>query len=155
MMMDPDMFGDTEPGREQLRNFLLVEGFKRILAKSSAFQLCARYSSQTERHYRRAVQDFDRLKALRPDPSGADLPVCVLPEPEIPNEPVSEVQVEPTAPADTLDETNPIRPEVPQSEELVLSQTPCPATTPAPPPAGPIIAAAAPPPLPPAILELC
>jgi hypothetical protein len=119
MMMDPDMFGDTEPGREQLRNFLLVEGFKRILAKSSAFQLCARYSSQTERHYRRAVQDFDRLKALRPDPSGADLPVCVpCPLPE-------------TAPDPPLDETNPIPSEVPQSEGPAVPPSPQPEPIPA------------------------
>src|ERR1035438_8490950 len=58
----------------------------------------------------RALDEFDRLKALRPDPGGADRgthvvcgSVCVLPE---------------TAPAATFDETNPIPPEPPQSEEL-------------------------------------
>jgi hypothetical protein len=149
--LDPLLLADIEVARVQNRNFVLGEGFQHSAAKSNALSLCLRYAAQAERQYRRAVDEFDRLKLLRPDPSGADLPVCVLP-------------------AATLDETNPIPPEPPQSESLTPTatphpaslqdaledcETPCPAATPAPPPAGPVVAAAAPPPLPPAILELC
>src|ERR1035441_8946123 len=62
----------------------------------AANRLFLRYSAQADRQYRRAVDEFDRLKALRPElPSGADLgypasgsicvPDCVPTEP--PNEP--------------------------------------------------------------------
>jgi hypothetical protein len=60
--------------------------------------LCLRYQAQTERHYRRAVEEFDRLKALRA---------------EIPNEAISEAQPEQTEPTCTVDETNPSPPEDP------------------------------------------
>jgi hypothetical protein len=58
-----------------------------------------RYQAQTERHYRRAVEEFDRLKALRQ---------------EMPDEPI-ETQPEQTAPTCTVDETNPNSPEEPQN----------------------------------------
>ena len=41
-----------------------------------------RYQAQAERNYRRAVEEFERLKALRPD-----LPP-ELPNEELPNEPI-------------------------------------------------------------------
>ena len=63
VMMDPDLVGDIEVTRAQNRNFLLGEGFPRSVGKSNALSLCLRYSAQTERLYRRAVEEFDRLKA--------------------------------------------------------------------------------------------
>jgi hypothetical protein len=69
----------------------------------ASLSLCLRYAAQAERQYRRAVGEFDRLKALRT---------------QMPNEPESEVQREPTAPAAAFDETNPIPPESPQNEGL-------------------------------------
>jgi hypothetical protein len=95
--IDPLLLADIEVARVQNRNFVLAEGFQHSAAKSNALSLCLRYAAQAERQYRRALDEFDRLKLLRPDPGGADLPVCVLPEP-------------------LLDETNPIPPEVPQNE---------------------------------------
>ena len=38
---------------------------QRIAANSNALSLSIRYSAHAERQYRRAVEDFDRLKALR------------------------------------------------------------------------------------------
>jgi len=90
--------GDIEITRAQNRNYLLGEGFHRMAGKSNAWSLCLRYQAQTERHYRRAVEEFDRLKALRA---------------EIPNEAISEAQPEQTEPTCTVDETNPSPPEDP------------------------------------------
>jgi hypothetical protein len=56
------------------------------------------------------VEEFDRLKALRPQPGDADIPL------EIPNEPAP--QPGPSAPAAEFDETNPNSSEPPQNEEL-------------------------------------
>jgi hypothetical protein len=33
--------------------------------ESNSFTLLLRYQAQAERHYRRAIEEFDRLKALR------------------------------------------------------------------------------------------
>ena len=65
--MDPDMVGDgdIEITRAQNRNYCIAEGFRRIVKESNALGLMLRYRAQAEREYRRAVEDFDRLKALR------------------------------------------------------------------------------------------
>jgi hypothetical protein len=57
-----------------------------------------RYKVLTEREYRRALEDFDRLKALRH---------------ELPNEPLLETQLEESESASTSCETNPAPPPVP------------------------------------------
>jgi hypothetical protein len=111
MEMDPDMYGGGEPGREQVKNYLLAEGFRRSVGKSNVIHLSMRYSAQSERLYRRAIADFDRINAL----GGAGLPACALPE--TPSEPLS-------------DQTNPIPPEPPQTEPLTPSE-PAPETPPA------------------------
>ena len=116
MMMDGDLTADIEVTRQQNRNFLLAEGFKRIVAKSNALPLCMRYSAQTERHHRRAVEEFDRLKALRP---------------KTPNEPIIEPEPEQTAPAAALDETNPNLPENPQNAGIAPTADPQPVANPA------------------------
>jgi hypothetical protein len=115
MEMDPEMYGGGEPGREQVKNYLLAEGFRRSVGKSNVIHLSMRYSAQSERLYRRAVADFDRIKALS---SGAGLggaggAACPLD----PSEPL-------------VDQTNPIPPEPPQTEPLTPSN-PTPETTPA------------------------
>src|ERR1039458_319968 len=78
MEMDPEMYGGGEPGREQVKNYLLAEGFRRSVGKSNVICRCA-YSAQSERLYRRAIADFDRIKALSgADLGGAGLLACVL-----------------------------------------------------------------------------
>ena len=57
--------GDIEITRQQNRNYCIAEGFRRIAKESNAIGLMLRYRAQAEREYRRAVEDFDRLKALR------------------------------------------------------------------------------------------
>jgi hypothetical protein len=52
---------------------MLADGF-RLARQSNGIQLFLRYQAQAERRYRRAVEEFERLKKLRP---------------ELPNEPIS------------------------------------------------------------------
>jgi hypothetical protein len=72
--------GDIEITRAQNRNYLLGEGFHRMVKHSNSWSLAIRYQAQAERHYRRAVEEFERLKALRQ---------------EFPNEPIFDPQPEP------------------------------------------------------------
>ncbi len=64
---------------------LLGEGFHRMVQQSNSWSLAIRYQTQAERLYRRAIEEFERLKALRPELPKR--PICA-PEPEQ-NEPIS------------------------------------------------------------------
>src|SRR5208283_2603148 len=55
--------GDIEITRAQNRNYLLAEGFLRTVRQSSGWTIFLRYQAQAERLYRRALEEFDRLKA--------------------------------------------------------------------------------------------
>src|ERR1035441_6217213 len=90
--------GDIEITRAQNRNYLLGEGFHRMASKSNSWSLCLRYQAQAERQYRRAVEEFDRLKALRE---------------ELPNEAIFEAQPEQTEPTCTL-RNEPVSPRRPR-----------------------------------------
>src|SRR5271166_1074760 len=79
--------GDIEITRAQNRSFAVAQGFHHITEKSNGWALFLRYQAQSERQYRRAVEEFDRLKALRPQ-----LPN--VPEDDLRNEAISEVQAE-------------------------------------------------------------
>jgi hypothetical protein len=87
--MSPDLVGggdlslDIEITHAQNCNYALADGFHRLARKDNTFPLFLRYKIQTERLYRRAVEEFDRLKALRP---------------ELPNEAILEAQPEENAP---------------------------------------------------------
>jgi hypothetical protein len=80
-----------------------------------------RYHAQSERHYRRALEEFERVKALRPEL-----------QPKLPNEPISEDQPEQNAEITDL-EPNPYLPPEPD-----------PAPTPEPPPPSPVSKPASP-----------
>src|SRR5882724_9960175 len=75
--------GDIEITRAQNRNYALADGFHRMAKQGNAFTLLLRYKAQAERLYRRAVEEFDRLKALRP---------------ELPNEAIFEIDPEEKGP---------------------------------------------------------
>jgi hypothetical protein len=77
--------GDISITRAQNRNYCLSDGFSNQVRKSNVWPLFLRYQAQAERQYRRALEDFERLKALRPE----------LPDEEIPNEPVADPQPQP------------------------------------------------------------
>jgi hypothetical protein len=78
--MDPTIAGDgdIEVTRAQNRNFLLGDGFHRMAREANSFSLLLRYQAQAERHYRRAIEEFDRLKALR-----EELPIEPITEPDL------------------------------------------------------------------------
>ena len=77
----------------------LGEGFHRLVQQSNSWSLAIRYHAQAERHLRRAVEEFERLKA---------------PRPELPNEPVCDPQPEPKETTCTP-ENDPISPPVGQT----------------------------------------
>ena len=56
--------GDIEITRAQNRNSLLGEGSHRMVSQSNSWSLLIRYQTQAERHYRRAIEELERLKAL-------------------------------------------------------------------------------------------
>jgi hypothetical protein len=97
--------GDIEVTRAQNRNFLLGDGFHRLARESNSFTLLLRYQAQAERHYRRAIEEFDRLKALRE---------------ELPNEPIVGPDLEQTKTTYPESQTDPFPP-VEQASSL-----PCP-----------------------------
>src|SRR5207249_10653596 len=70
LLMSPELAaGDIEITRAQNRNFLLGEGFHRMVGKSNSWSLFLVYQAQSQRHYRRAVEEFERLHRLRSKPS--------------------------------------------------------------------------------------
>jgi hypothetical protein len=114
--MNPQMagLGMSEITRGQEHNFYIAESFHRMTQKPHTWALFLRYQAQAERNYRRAIQEFERLRALRPEFQEAELE-------EILNEPNSLDQPESMEP-DPAPETNPI--------PLLVEQTPCSAPVP-------------------------
>ena len=109
-------FGDPEllVTRGQKQNFALAEGFLVLTATSQAWKFFLRYQTQTERLYRRAIEEFDRLKALRPEFA------------KIQNEPILDPQPQDPEPHPPKPKPNPSRPASPASEAGQSSPTPSP-----------------------------
>jgi hypothetical protein len=67
---------EIETNQAQERNFRLADGFHRLITQSNSFALLLRYQAQAERLYRRAIEEFERLKALqkelRNEPNSAE-----------------------------------------------------------------------------------
>jgi hypothetical protein len=103
---------DIEVTRQN-RNYALAFGFHKIARLANTWSLFMRYQAQAERLYRRAVEEFERLKALRP---------------ELPNEPILETQPEQTEAPSPLGETNPF----PAEESFDRALPPLPALAPRP-----------------------
>jgi hypothetical protein len=63
-----ELTGDDDGSvtRAQDRNYLLAEGFHRMARHSNSWALFMRYHAQSERHYRRAVEEFEPSMARRP-----------------------------------------------------------------------------------------
>jgi hypothetical protein len=124
-LMSPELAGDgdIQITRVQNRNFALGEGFHRAAQEPHTWTLFLRYQAQAERQYRRAIQEFDRLRALRPE---FDEEIE-----EIPNEPISATQPESPQP-DPAPEANPIGGRTPPSARDPQVAPPDATTTPAP-----------------------
>jgi hypothetical protein len=65
MPMNSQLTEDIEVSQAQNRNYLLGDGFHRLIRQNNSFALLLRYQAQAERQYRRAIEEFERLKALR------------------------------------------------------------------------------------------
>ena len=65
MCLSDDLTCDIEVAKAQNRAYALAEGLHLQARNSNSFALFLRYQVQTERLYRRAVDDFERLRALR------------------------------------------------------------------------------------------
>jgi hypothetical protein len=82
--------GNIPVTRAQNRNFILADGLRRMAGKDNlTLPLLLRYQVQADREYRRAVEDFERLKSLRP---------------EFPNEPIWQEEIQEIHELATLDE---------------------------------------------------
>jgi hypothetical protein len=99
--LDPSGNGDIAIARAQNRDYLLGEGFHRMAVQSNSWTLAKRYQARAERHYRSAVEEFDRLKALRPE------------LPKFPEEPIYAPQSEEKETTCTQMTHEPISPPVP------------------------------------------
>jgi hypothetical protein len=95
--MNSKLAADIEICQAQNLNYLLGDGFYRLISHNNSFALLLRYQAQAERQYRRAIQEFDRLKALREELRNE------------PNSAESETNESTCPPC----ETNPTRPENP------------------------------------------
>jgi hypothetical protein len=114
--MHSELIEDRKQRVEQNRNYALSEGFRVMVKGGNEWTLLLRYQAQADRQYRRAVEDFERLKRLRK---------------EIPNEPISDPGPEETE-SDPPAENEPIAgPEPddacasPQPLDHVPCQPPC------------------------------
>jgi hypothetical protein len=65
MPMNSQLSADIEVSQAQNRNYLLGDGFHRLIRQNNSFALLLRYQAQAERQYRRAIEELERLKALR------------------------------------------------------------------------------------------
>jgi len=98
----------------QNTNYALADGYHRATHGPGAlsWSLLLRYQAQAERLYRRAIEEFERLKKLRPELPNEDLPNEPIPEPPPDPQPLP---AEPLPDAPPPPQTNPILPAAPPS----------------------------------------
>jgi hypothetical protein len=124
LFLSADLTGDLEVTRAHNRNFCFAEGFAQRTRNPNTWTFFLRYQQQSERLYRRAVEDFDRVKKLR-----SELPAEPLNEPS--NEPNSPSQPEENKPASPPEAENPEPPDIPDPETFIAGSTPIPPSVPA------------------------
>ena len=95
--------GRSEITLGQEHNFAIAESFHRMTQKPHTWALFLRYQAQAERNYRRDIQEFERLRALR----GELALRGEFEEEQLPNEPNLPAQPEANNP-DPIPEANPI-----------------------------------------------
>ena len=89
-LLSDDLCRDVKVAESQNRSLCLATGFQRLIGRNDGWRLFLRYQAQTERLYRRAVEEFERLRAIRDElpnePSSPDaaplLPEKILPQPK-------------------------------------------------------------------------
>jgi len=125
--MSPELVGDIEVTRQQNRNYAFGEGFHRLVKTSNAWQLFLRYQAQAERNYRRALEEYERVKKLRPELPNEPILEAEPEEKEAPSAPPNEPAGDPAASAPPRLTVVPPRPQEPQP---ALSPEPAPESTP-------------------------
>src|SRR5580704_19700982 len=68
--------GDIEIAIAQNRNYCMADGFLRLVRQTNGWSIFLRYQAQAERQYRRALEEFDRLKSLRQVLPNEPIPTC-------------------------------------------------------------------------------
>ena len=124
IFLNEALTGDLEVTRAHNRNFCRAEGFAQRTRNPNTWTFFLRYQQQSERLYRRAVEDFERVKKLR-----SELPNEPLNEPS--NEPNSPSQAEENKPASPPEAENPEPPDVPDPDTYVAGSTSIPPSAPA------------------------
>ena len=99
-----EMVEDIDVLREQNRNFILWEGFTRLMRQSQDVLVFLRIQAQTERLYRRAAEDFERIRKLRK---------------ELPNQPNFQTEPEETKPVESPQTNPPEPPAAPPNLSLI------------------------------------
>jgi hypothetical protein len=107
--------GDIEITRAQNRNFCMADGFAHQAHKSHIWTLFLRYQSQAERQYRRALEEFNRLKALRSELPTQEIPAQGPPQEDLLQELVPDEPIDPLQPEEESDlyPTPAMRPKAP------------------------------------------
>jgi hypothetical protein len=124
LFLNADLTGDLEVTRAHNRNFCLAEGFAQRTRNPNSWTFFLRYQTQSERLYRRAVEDFGRVKKLR-----SELPNEPLNEPT--NEPTPSPEPEENKPASPPEAENPEPLDVPDPDTVIAGSTPIPPSVPA------------------------
>jgi len=95
--MNPALVQDIEVTRAQNRNYFFAFGFQKMVHHANTWSLLMRYQTLAERQYRRAVEEFERLKKLRGELPTQELALEEVKPPELPNRP-NPTQPEPNTP---------------------------------------------------------
>src|ERR1039458_8048193 len=99
ILKQPQLTEGIQIALGQHRSYWLAFGFHILVRQSTGPNMFLRFQAQAERLYRSAVEDFDRLKALRPEMPSQPI--------ESANEPKNEPQPEPQ---ETIPKTAPSAP---------------------------------------------
>ena len=97
--LHPDLTENFALAKGQGFAYILASGFHAQAKREKNFSLFLRYKSQVERDYRRAVEEWERVRKLRDELAEfpnepiseplSPIPVTESPEPDSPNEPIS------------------------------------------------------------------
>ena len=105
--LNNDVTYGIEITQAQNRNYCLADGFFRLARHGNGIQLFLRYQAQVERLYRRAVEEFERVKKLRPELS--DEPISEDDEPIEPEENTTDSSPQEPSPNEPIS-SPPLRP---------------------------------------------
>jgi hypothetical protein len=108
----PEITDGIDIALGQHRSYWLALGFYRFMSQHKTAATVLRFQAQAERLYRRAIEDFDRLRKLR-----SELP------PELPNEAIPDPQPVESTPS-------PAPPSEKPDNKEAISVSPCPTPTP-------------------------